>query len=142
MRALQREAVAQIARGWVGTAYHHQGRIKGVGVDCAYLAVEVYAEAGMLPRLDLGDYPQSWMLHRSEERYLSAVQEHAKEIQAPEVGDLVVMRFGRTFSHGAIFVGDGCIVHAFVGRGVVVSELAEFADRPKRYFTLFGVSRA
>lgn len=36
------QAVAE-AITWLGTPYHHQGRVKGVGVDCGTLLCEVYA---------------------------------------------------------------------------------------------------
>ncbi len=39
------EAV-QEALTWLGTPYHHQGRIKGVGVDCGTLICEVYEKVG------------------------------------------------------------------------------------------------
>ncbi len=33
--------VVRTARTWLGTPYHHQGRLKGVGVDCAGLLIGV-----------------------------------------------------------------------------------------------------
>ena len=36
------EAVDE-ALTWLGTSYHHQGRVKGMGVDCGALVCEVYA---------------------------------------------------------------------------------------------------
>lgn len=141
MIAYQRAAVAQLAMDWLGTPWRHAARVKGAGVDCANLPIAVYSAAGLMPAIDLDPYPPDWMRHRSEERFLDVVQQWAKEVQAPDVGDLVVMRFGRTFSHGAIFLGAGRIVHAFIGRGVVVGEMDEFRDRPARFFTLFGMQR-
>ena len=142
MTSHAREAVADIARSWVGTPYRHHARVKGAGADCANLPVAVYSAAGLMPAIDLGVYAPDWMLHRSAERFLAVVQDWAKEIQLPGVGDLVVMRFGRTFSHGAIHVGGGQVVHAYIRAGaVVVGDLEEFKGRPMRYFTLFGVPR-
>lgn len=43
------EAVAE-AMTWLGTPYHHQGRVKGVGVDCATLLCEVYKEVGLMDK--------------------------------------------------------------------------------------------
>ena len=36
-----RAAVVAEAIAWLGTPYHHRARIKGVGVDCAQLALGV-----------------------------------------------------------------------------------------------------
>lgn len=46
-----------IARSWLGTPFQHQGRLKGVGVDCIGLVIEVYREAGLLTRLG---FPEGW----------------------------------------------------------------------------------
>ncbi|MGN6965964.1 NlpC/P60 family protein, partial [Neisseria sp. P0016.S002] len=57
----------------------------------------------------------------------------------PQPGDVVVWKFGRTFSHGAVYVGDNKIIHSYIGRGVVLDELdqAELSGRPMKFFT-FG----
>ena len=39
------------------TPYHHRGKLKGVGVDCAQLPLVVYAAAGLVEDFDTGDYP-------------------------------------------------------------------------------------
>ena len=39
-----RNRVCRIARSWLGTPYHHMGRVKGAGVDCAMFPLEVYRE--------------------------------------------------------------------------------------------------
>lgn len=137
MASLMRLVVCGIARKWIGTPYVPRARVRGAGVDCAYLAVEVYADAGVTPRIDLGDYSPEAMLHVADERYVETVQQYGREVAAPQAGDLVVMRYGRSYSHGAIYVGDDRIVHAFVRRGVQEAELAEFAGRRMRFFTFF-----
>ena len=43
-KAKNLEAV-QEALTWLGTPYHHQGRVKGVGVDCGTLICEVYEKS-------------------------------------------------------------------------------------------------
>lgn len=132
--------VVEIARSFVGTAYHHRGRIKGVGIDCAQLLVEVYAEAGLIERFDTGEYPMDWALHRGEERFLGFVAQHAEPTAYALAGDVLLFRYGRCYSHGAIVVDDRLMVHAFIERGVELVERDEFAHRPHRAFTLFGAT--
>ena len=48
MTESQRAEVVRVARSFIGTPYHHMGRVKGAGVDCATLLAEVYYEAGVL----------------------------------------------------------------------------------------------
>ena len=67
----------------------------------------------------------------------------AEEIErdALQPGDIIVVKFGRTYSHGAIYIGDGNIIHAYVGRPVDVAELNEFIDRPKKYYRVKGIEQ-
>lgn len=120
------------ARTWRGTPYHHHGRIRGVGVDCAQILAAVYAEVGIVQPLDLGNYSTQWHLHRGEETYLQWLQDvGAREVQTPahpQPGDVGVWRFGRTYSHGGIVIDGGAdplILHAYIGLGVIESRASD-----------------
>ena len=76
----ERAAVVAEARSWLCTPYHHMGRVKGAGVDCATLLAEAYARAGVIAPVEIPFYPPDWHLHREAERYLGFVLEHAAEI--------------------------------------------------------------
>lgn len=39
--------IIEEARSWIGTPFHHQGRLKGVGVDCLGLVLGVMKELGL-----------------------------------------------------------------------------------------------
>jgi len=144
-----REAIAAEARTWLGTPYHHHGRIRGVGVDCAQILAAVYGAAGVVqPDLPLGDYPAQWHLHRSDELYLQHLQQLGAtplpDGQAPQLGDIGVWRFGRTFSHGGIVVDTAgpapLIVHAYLRRGVILSRTDDepLAGRPVMYWSVLN----
>jgi len=109
-----RAAVVAEAIAWLGTPYHHRGRLKGIGVDCAQLALGVYANVGLIDAFDTGDYPPDWHLHRDGERYLAVISRLADEIDPAEIlpGDVLLFKFGRAFSHGAIVTDWPQIVHA------------------------------
>jgi len=77
----KREGVCAVARSWLGTPYHHMGRVKGAGVDCAMFPLEVYRAAGIVDDIAVPYYPQDWMMHRSDEVYLGIVQRYAREIR-------------------------------------------------------------
>lgn len=126
--------IVEIARGWLGTPYHHRARVKGAGVDCAMLLCEVYEAAGMIPHIDPGYYPSDWHLHRDDERYLSWVLQYADEVQDPQPGDIALYQFGqitshpinarhtRIISHAAIVMEWPLVIHAVRGEGVVYGE--------------------
>lgn len=126
MSAPQRAAVAAEALAWIGTPYHHHARIKGVGVDCAQLLIAVFAECGLIPRIETGQYPVDWHMHRSEEVFSRWVAQFAHPASGPALpGDVVLWRFGRTFSHGSICVGPGLFVHSYIDRGVILSRATD-----------------
>jgi cell wall-associated NlpC family hydrolase len=136
----QRAGVIDEAKTWLGTPYHHAARVKGAGVDCATLPAEVYAAAGMIPALDLDHYPPDWHLHRSAERYLAHVLDHAREVPAPTgPGDFVLYKWGRAFAHGAIVVSWPTIIHAMIHVGVVLDagDDGRLKARERRFFTLW-----
>lgn len=148
----QRARVVACARGWLGTPYHPEARVKGAGVDCLTLLAEVFAEAGLIDRVCIPHYPRDWHLHRSAERYLQGLLRYAGEIDGqPQAGDVVLWRFGRCFSHGAIVVEWPTVIHAYVGRGCVLedAEAASYLSRigengpdrgkprPRRQFSLW-----
>lgn len=112
---VQRAAVIAEAKTWIGTPYHHMGRVKGAGVDCAMLLAEVYERAGIVQHVDIPYYPSDWHLNRDVERYLGELVGHAHEVgRPPQPADIVVVKFGRTYSHGAIVVAWPLCIHALM----------------------------
>lgn len=137
----QRAQVVAEAMSWLGTPYHHHGRIKGVGVDCGQILCAVYEACGLVEHVDTGFYPTDWHLHRSEEIYARWLYKYCSVLERtaqPQPGDIALFKFGRCFSHGAIVVNDGVLVHAYIGQGVIPSRLSEepLAGRQVIYWTL------
>jgi len=118
----QRQAVIAEARTWLSTPWHHDAAVKGAGVDCGQIIAKVFAAVGLIERPTVAEYPSDWALHRSEERYLDVVQQYAHRIDAPQPGDIVVWKFGRTFSHGAIVVQWPQVIHAQRNEGVCYAD--------------------
>lgn len=126
--AAQRSAVVTEAMTWLGTPYHHHGRIKGVGVDCLTLLAEVFERAGLVAHVDPGNYSTQWYMHRSEELYQQGLMRYC--VRRPDgsrvlPGDVLLYRVGRCYSHGAIAVHHGQILHSYVGRGVILTRSTE-----------------
>ena len=130
----KRDVVVQEAQSWLRTPYHHLGSVKGV--DCAMLLVAVFKAVGLVPAdLDPRPYAPDWHLHRGEERFLGWLELHADQVHHPLPGDVVVWRYGRTYSHGAIVVSQGGdLVHAYQdARCVVMGHLSESALSERRH---------
>lgn len=101
---LQQKAAAA-ARRMVGTPFRHQGKLPGVGVDCAGLCIAAYREAGLdVP--NVGPYPRdpdpALLL-----RWLEAL---ADRVDDPAEGDLVRFELGTKLGgarHLGLIVADG-----------------------------------
>jgi cell wall-associated NlpC family hydrolase len=135
----QREAVIKAAESWLGTPYHSHGRIKGSGVDCATLIIESFAEANVIENIFPG-YSPEWHLHRSEELYVKWVSKYATQIDAPARADLIIWRFGRTYSHAAIYLGNDEIIHSYKDIGCSKGSVRDhmFVNRPFQVYSVWG----
>lgn len=136
--ALGRARVCAIAREWLGTPYHHRGRIKGIGVDCGQLIAGVFEEAGLIPAVPLDNYPRDWMLHRNEPRFQNTVERYCRQvIRDARSADILLFKVGRSFSHGAIVLDFPIIIHAHARQHAVV--LGSLEQEPELQARLAGV---
>lgn len=109
----QRAAVVAEALSWRGTPYVGNGGVKGAGVDCAMFPLLVFSSLGLVEFVDPRPYPMQWAIHQSSERYLKAVLTYTQEILGPpQPADLVMFKFGKVYSHGAIVIDWPWIIHA------------------------------
>jgi cell wall-associated NlpC family hydrolase len=137
----QAAAVILEAQGWLNTKYHSHGRLKAVGVDCAMLLLEVYSNAGIVPRFDPGAYPEQFGLHRSEELFKGFVERYAVQMPEPVAGGCVLFKFGRCYSHGGIMISKTRLIHAVMREGrVAYGDLtdADLVNREPLFYTIKG----
>lgn len=141
MIADQRDAVIAETKSWIGTPFHHAGRVKGAGVDCLCILAEVYERAGVVGHIDIPFYVPDWHLHKDAEKYLDGLIQYARPIEGPpQPADIAVFKYGRTFSHGAIVVAWPRLIHAYWKIGVVWGDATLFPlkDREVRFFSPFS----
>jgi cell wall-associated NlpC family hydrolase len=140
----QRTAVLDEAMSWLGTPYHHAAFVRGAGVDCAFFLICVFHAAKLIEWFDPRPYPPDWHLHRDAERYLEQLMKHTRELganEAPKPGDIVTVRIGRSFSHGAIISKWPEVIHAVWNQSVMIDDLVsnkQFDGRPMRFFSMWG----
>ena len=122
MRKTTGQKIADAALEWLGTPYVNNAMAKGHGVDCAYLLVAALIGSDMITKdqLQIENYSNEWHLHRSEEKYLKYIQQVADEVHGePQIGDFLLYQYGRCISHGAVYIGNDKVIHAFVDLGVI-----------------------
>lgn len=137
-----REAIVAEATSWLRTPYHHCANVKGVGVDCAMVLVEIGKAVGLVPAdFDPRPYEPEWFLHRDEERYMAGLERFMHRLPAGDrgkPGDVDLFRFGRTAAHGALIVSDDLMIHAYRPHRVVeLIERRALADRYDSTWSFF-----
>ena len=106
------------AREYIGTPYKHQGRLKGVGVDCIGLVICVAKELGLsaYDTTDYGRIPQrDFLLHESRKNM------HEISYGDIEPGDVILFEFIKGYpQHFAIYAGNEYIIHSYESNESVV----------------------
>jgi len=111
--------IVEAARGMIGTPFKHQGRLPGVGVDCAGLVICALADAGVSIR-DVKGYGRL----PAHGVFMGVVEDHFDRIEQADiqVGDLMVFAFSAEPQHIAVVscVDPVRIIHAYSDIGRVV----------------------
>ena len=111
-----REDVVRLARGWIGTPYHHQASVTGVGTDCLGLVRGVWRELyGSDPELPPA-YTRDWAGASGHETLLDAARRHLIERDRSQIlpGDVLIFRLRPSLpaKHAAILTTPSTMVHA------------------------------
>lgn len=119
------DKIIEETMSWIGTKYHHQARVKGIGVDCAQLVAGV-AEKVFEKAINTPTYSVEWHLHNREELMCDIIESFGcRRISDATPGSILTFKFGRVNSHMGIMVNDHQFVHARIDVGrVVLNELS------------------
>lgn len=131
------------ARSYIGTPYHHQGRLPGVGLDCAGLVIAACWAHGLLPlSFDVTGYART-----PDGQSLKAYcDEHLQEVSQDwmQPGDVLLVRWQKgppqhmgilfTYPHGGL-----AMVHADSMSQRAVSELRVKFGRAMQFVAAYSV---
>lgn len=115
MEIMTADDIISAARQCLGTQFRHQGRMVGIGLDCAGVAIHVARAIGA-ECFDVDGYgmvPANGELEKALDAQPCLQQVELADRQA---GDLLLMRFAAEPQHLAICAGD-TIVHAYEAVG-------------------------
>ncbi len=121
--AYSRDDIVAEARRWLGTPYHHQASVCGVGTDCLGLVRGVWralhgAEAEPIPA-----YSRDWAEATGHETMLTAARRHLIERDRSAIapGDILIFRYRAhaVAKHVGILSAPATMIHAMEGRAVV-----------------------
>lgn len=138
----QRAAVIAEARSWVRakTPFHHQARVKGVGVDCLGLVWAVGEKAGVMPAVSDRDASPFWRYYGRRpnppkmRECLAKFLVELPDYVEPQPGDIAWMHWGNEMPiHMAILgehAGRSTLIHSVWNMGVLEHGFsAEFRER-------------
>ncbi len=136
------DALNATAESWVGTPFCERSAVKGAGVCCHRLLVEVFAEAGWLPRIDVPDHDARWARAQSRSviaDWLDGAGAHWfvgsavvrwDDVQA---GDVLGFRLGRSLHHLVLALPHGRYLHTLEHGVVIAAEMPlRWCDRAER----------
>jgi NlpC/P60 family putative phage cell wall peptidase len=133
--------VVAAARVWLGTPYHDQASVRGVGCDCLGLARGVWRDVVGLEPLPIPPYSRDWGESGPREILAEAARQMMIEIPAREAGTgallLFRMRAGAIAKHVGIVTGANRFVHAYERLGVIEEPLSPAWRRRIAFAFLF-----
>jgi cell wall-associated NlpC family hydrolase len=132
-----REDFVHEARKWLGTPFHHQGRIKNIGCDCLGLLLGITNALGIChgygDDIAYGFMPDTKTFLDNLDLYMKRIS-----IIDASYGDVLVMKFGGIPTHLAIITDRG-IIHCYALGPKCVVEHALSGKWPSRIVRAYRV---
>lgn len=110
---MMRVRIVEIARGWIGTPFHHQQCVKSHGVDCIQLVAGVGHEAGVCSLIP--QEKSNYQRRPNPRTLIAGMRDYLTEIQESESqpGDIALIEWREGLPmHLAILSGNGKMIHA------------------------------
>ena len=121
------DAVIAVARRWLGTPYHDQASLRGVGCDCLGLARGVWRDLVGTEPQPIPPYSRDWGETGVREVLADGARGMMIEIPLAEIGPgaLVLFRMAprAIAKHVGILTGPDCFIHAYDRLGVIEEAL-------------------
>lgn len=117
------------ARRWIGTPYHHQATLRGVGCDCLGLVRGIWRKVVGPEPIAMPNYSPAWDEVSKRDDMANLFAEHlAAADRAPIAGDVILfrMRPEAVAKHCGVMVSASTFVHSHTGRGTVEIDLNDY----------------
>lgn len=150
-KGILRSTIVAQTRGWIGTPYHHQASLRGIGVDCIGLVRGIFRDVVGTETEVIPCYGPDWAEVTGEETLIAAARRHLVEtpVHAARSGDVLIFRYRDRYlaKHAAILIGSNTsplstasIIHAIEGARVCEVPLSPWwRRRIAAAFTFPGV---
>ena len=129
------------ARGWLGTPYHDQASVGGVGCDCLGLVRGVWRDVYGPEPMPIPPYSRDWGETGVREPLAEAARKVMAEVPVTDLkpGALILFRIrtGAVAKHCGIISAPDRFIHAFERSGVIEEELTAAWRRRFAFAFLF-----
>ena len=140
-RSADPSGVIAAARRWLGTPYHDQASLRGVGCDCLGLARGVWREVFGPEPFPIPPYSRDWGETGSREILAEGARRMMIEVPVIDVppGALVLFRMmpRAIAKHVGILTGPDSFIHAYERLGVIEQPLSPAWQRRIAFAFLF-----
>ena len=119
--------IVKATRRWIGTPYHDQASVRGVGCDCLGLLRGVWRDVVGPEPMPVPPYSRDWgetgLIEVLAEAARAAMQE--LDVADARTGDVILfrMRAGAIAKHVGILSGRKSFIHAYERTGVIEDHL-------------------
>ena len=141
MRPADPDRVFATARGWLGTPYHDQASLKGVGCDCLGLARGVWREVVGDEPFPISPYSRDWGEVGTTEVLAEGARRMMIELPVADAGPgaliLFRMRPGAIAKHVGVLSAPDRFIHAYERLGVIEEPLTPAWQRRIAFAFLF-----
>lgn len=129
--------IVKVARRWIGTPYHDQASLRGVGCDCLGLLRGVWRDVVGPEPMPVPPYSRDWGEAGPVEVLAEAARAAMEETPVSEArtGDVILfrMRVGAIAKHVGILSGKENFIHAYERTGVIEENLTAAWQRRVAY---------
>lgn len=139
--AAKPDRIIGAARGWLGTPYHDQASLKGVGCDCLGLVRGVWREVVGEEPFPISPYSRDWGETGNSEVLAEGARRMMIEVSVADTGPgtliLFRMRTGAIAKHVGILSAPDRFIHAYERLGVIEEPLTAAWRRRIAFAFLF-----
>lgn len=144
MKTIDPARVVGTARGWLGTPYHDQASLKGVGCDCLGLARGVWRELVGPEPFPIPPYSRDWGETGAREVLADGARRMMVEIDPVEAGPGALLLFRMASQavakHVGILTAGDRFIHSYDRLGVIEQALTAPWRRRIAFSFLFPCS--